>query len=158
MWLKGNECTLYHFIKHCGFRFEKCINESAKHSVITKCSEYAHNYISGASYCCNEICMLYFILFLLSDPVHHGSWHFVVGSSCSSCTLNIHFVVICCISWISNVCSDLRSWRSWILNFRFILGSWRYWIVIFCYCSGILEVLDPKFLFCRQILEILDPV
>ena len=73
MWFRGNERTLHHFIKHDGLRLEKCINVTEKHNLISECSVYAQNCISGDRYCSNEICMLYFII-LLSDPVDHGSW------------------------------------------------------------------------------------
>ena len=50
MWLERNECTLLHFIKHNGLRLNKCINVTAKHNWISKCSKYAQNYISGVRY------------------------------------------------------------------------------------------------------------
>ena len=57
MWLKGNERTLHYFIKDDGLRLEKCFSVTAKHSLITKCLEYAQNYISGVRYYFNEIGM-----------------------------------------------------------------------------------------------------
>ena len=122
MWLKGNERTLHHFIKHDGLRLEKCINVTAKHNIITECSENAHNYNSGIRYYFNEICMLYFFFFLLPDPADHGSLHFVMRS---------------CRSWIFKVRSVLRSWRYWIL--------WI-WDPKFSLPYGILEILDLIFL------------
>ena len=122
-----------HFItsKEWWFRFKKCINLTAKFNWITKCSNYAQNYIFKISYYFHEICILYFVIFAISTC---GScrWHFVAGS-CRSSTLNVYFVLRSCRPCIMKVCSAAGSWGSWILR-----------------------ILDLKFLFNRGILEILD--
>ena len=71
MSLKGNERTPHHFMKHDGLRLEKCVNVTAKHNLITKCSEYAQNCIFGVNYYFNEIFMLYFMIFAVRS---RGSW------------------------------------------------------------------------------------
>ena len=89
---------------------------------------------------------------MLSDPVDHGSWHFVAGSCASSCER-----LFCCemlqildflkfvLSWDPGDLESLilfhrwdpgdpgswfiviseGSWRSWIPNFCFVVRSWR---------------------------------
>ena len=132
MWLKGNERTLHHFIRHDGLRIEKCINVTAKHNLAIKWSEYAQKCISGVRHYFTQIFMLSFIILAVRSS---GSW--LLAFCCRFLwifhVLNIHFVVRSCRSWIVKVSSVLRSWRSWILR-----------------------ILDPKFTFYYGILEILD--
>ena len=70
-WLKGNERTPHHFIKHDVLRLERRINVTSKHNLITKCLKYAQNYIFGIVYYFNEICMLHFVIFAVRSC---GSW------------------------------------------------------------------------------------
>ena len=73
MWLKGNECTLDHFIKHDGLRLQKYINLAAKRTWITKCSEYAQNLISEAWYFSTKFA---FVSFFAVRP--WGPWLLVI--------------------------------------------------------------------------------
>ena len=139
--VKWNERTPHHSIKHDGLRLMKCINLTAKHNWITKCSKYAQNYISDVWYYFHKIRITYFLIFAVRSC--GSSFLAFVAGFYGSCTLMIvHFAVRSYRSWIFKICSLLRSWGSWsygswILNFCFIVGSWRSWILIyFCFAVG----------------------
>ena len=156
-----------HFMKHDGFRLRKRINLTAEHDWSTKwfpsrkhCIKVIQasddmlrisfprlrvismKVVSYVLQFSGQIRRIMALVNLLWDPVNLA-------------TLNIHFVMKFCGSWIFSACSVVSSWGSWILNLFLRRGSLVSWILFF-FCGGILRIWDPKFLLCSGILDILD--
>ena len=145
--------------------------------LITKCSEYAQNYISRVRYYCHEICILYIPLsgpcgpwyfvarsvdlllwafILLWDPADHGSLKFDLSwdpddpGSWGSWILNFSFIMGSWGSWILIFVLAVRSWRFWILCFCFVVRSWRSWILTKWFSHRIMQILDLGTLVSHQ--------
>ena len=152
-------------MKHNGLRLKKCINSTAKHNWITKCSEwhfrgkvpFSRNVHSFYNLSCPILWMLApgiwlrdpvdlvrWTFILLWDPADLGYLKFVLYwdpgdlGSCGSRILNFCFIVGSWRSCILAFVFAVGSWRSWILNFCLAVRSWRSWILTKWFCRGIL--------------------
>ena len=125
---------------------------------------YAQNRIPWFTYCFHGIhsYLVTILVFLLSDPVGHGSRDFIVGCS-ESWTSSIYFVMRSWGSWICKACSAVGFWTSWslflcwdswVLNpiFCFVVRSWWSWILTKLFYCQILRILDHEIIFYCWIL------
>ena len=120
------------FMRYSGFRLKKCFNLSTNIAEVpTKwcISRNAQMKLIQASKNMLRITLLvlcifawnsylvFYCYFLLSDPVDHGSWDFVVGYCERGPWSWTSVVVRSWGSWIFKVCSIVRFHGCWILNF-----------------------------------------
>jgi hypothetical protein len=109
---------------------------NASKSISNSCNDFLLQH----TYSAKEICYLGYKTYNSSLGESFGSWSWVVGSGCGSCSVDCK-----CVNLLNSFLSDLLSYSNLFLNISSII-----YLVLYDLCSVILEI--PSVCCCSMVV------